>query len=161
MRTGDVILSDKTSWCADVNGSSVVETVSMHVGGVAKRKVAARRVGEDEEEVDGGGEAPASVEGVNLRIAFKVCVEDHVMYARVHDDLVVVKRLTLAEALTGCTMLLPHPSRRQLRVSTPVGLVVTPGQRFTVEGGEWVGVVCVAWARVCSGRSATEPVWVV
>jgi hypothetical protein len=104
-----------------------------------------------------GADAAPEIEGVDLRIAFKVCVEDHVMYARVHDDLVVVKRLTLAEALTGCTMLLPHPSRRQLRVSTPVGLVVTPGQRFTVEGGEWVGVVCVAWAWVYSGRSATEP----
>jgi hypothetical protein len=132
MRTGDVILSDKTSWCANPQGTPP------YMGGYAPAARARGRGG-----AGAGADAAPEIEGVDLRIALKVCVEDHVMYARVHDDLVVVKRLTLAEALTGCTMLLPHPSRRQLRVSTPVGMVVTPGQRLTVKGGEW------GWCGVC------------
>jgi len=99
MRNGDVILSDKTSWCASADGEADAAMPGGGGGGRMPAKAVSRRHGE---EVEAREEAPVAMEGVNLRIAFKVCVEDHVMYARVHDDLVVVKRLTLAEALTGC-----------------------------------------------------------
>jgi DnaJ-class molecular chaperone len=71
-----------------------------------------------------------------VSVALKVCVEPHPLYARRADDLVVVRNITLAEAVCGCEFALPHPSRKQVAVALRAGQIRQPGHVHTMRGRE-------------------------
>ncbi len=54
---------------------------------------------------------------------------DHTDYRRVDCDLFVEKSISLREALCGFTCTLYHLDGRNLRLSTPPGAVLSPGEQ--------------------------------
>jgi len=121
MRTGDSIISDKTTYTPP----RMQTLLGMRIGGGMFAAPPA-----------GGAAEPAD----DLHLVFRIVVERHPLYARVQDDLVVVKRVTLEEALCGVVMLLPHPCKRQIRVEVPVGHSIQPHSCWIVPDRELVAL---------------------
>eukprot|EP01063_Lacrimia_lanifica_P030781 TRINITY_DN4960_c0_g1_i1.p2 TRINITY_DN4960_c0_g1~~TRINITY_DN4960_c0_g1_i1.p2 ORF type:complete len:298 (+),score=153.26 TRINITY_DN4960_c0_g1_i1:55-948(+) len=60
--------------------------------------------------------------------------KDHDTFTRQGDDLVVKKTITLQEALLGFNFELEHLDGRKLLVQSPVGKVITYGQKMMIKG---------------------------
>ncbi|KAK8882414.1 hypothetical protein M9Y10_045056 [Tritrichomonas musculus] len=75
-------------------------------------------------------EAPGADTG-DLIVMLKL--KDHDHFLRKHDDLLMMKNITLSEALLGTTFVLNHLDGRKLVVSTPPGQVIIPDSVKVIE----------------------------
>jgi hypothetical protein len=82
-----------------------------------------------------GGAGPAAVEAGECPHSFVLKLVPHPVAMRIHDDLVICKRVTLLEALISAYVEVPHPSGKVFKVRLPGAKPVTDGASLVIEGG--------------------------
>ncbi len=77
------------------------------------------------------GDAPGASAG---DVIFHIKVEEHKLFQRVHQHLLIEKDLPLVDALTGFSFPVKHLDGRVLTVKSPPGAVIQPGSYMQIAG---------------------------
>jgi len=67
-------------------------------------------------------------------IICKIKIEEHKIYKRVGADLLINKKITLLEALTGFHFELEMLDKKKITISTAPGDVISAGEKKIIEG---------------------------
>jgi len=67
-------------------------------------------------------------------IIVKIRIEEHKIYKRVGADLLINKKITLLEALTGFYFELELLDKKKILISTGPGEIISAGERKLIEG---------------------------
>ena len=77
------------------------------------------------------GDAPGASAG---DVIFHIKVEEHKLFQRVHQHLLIEKDIPLVDALTGFSFPVKHLDGRVLTIKSPPGTVIQPGSYMQISG---------------------------
>lgn len=117
---------DSSKRCKSCNGKCVLQTKKI-------LEVLIERGVPDQHRVTFHGEADERPNELPGNVVFIITQADHKIFSRSGSDLFFHRKISMYEAMTGCTFYLTHLDGRVLRIKTPENQVITPGSVFRID----------------------------
>lgn len=117
---------DSSKRCKNCNGRCVKQTKKI-------LEVHIERGVPDQHKVTFHGEADERPNEIPGNVVFIICQAPHELFKRSGQDLVMLKKIKIYEAMVGCSFFIKHLDGRIIHIKTPENQIVRPGSAFCIE----------------------------